>query len=269
MSLPQWLIDFADRFMLYLPKLLGAAALVLAGWLVALTLRFATRRVVAKVLRRARRDTRLHEAVEDAGIRSAVPRLVAGFVFWVILLLFAAAAVESLGITVVTEVLSRVTYYLPDVLGAAALILGGVIVGKLARRAVTAAGNAAGIARADGLGQTVQAMALLVAAVIALDQIGIDAQLLVILVAVVVGTTFAAAGLAFGIGARTVVSNIVAAYYVSQAYQVGQTVRIGDAEGEIVTTTPTAIVLQTAEGRLLVPAARFSEEPSLLRGVGQ
>ena len=88
--------------------------------------------------------------------------------------------------------------------------------------------------------------------------------MLVILVTVIIGAAFASAGLAFGIGANITVSNIVAAYYVSQNYTVGQTVRIGDIEGEIIQLTPTAVMLAAREGRVLVPAKRFSEEASLL-----
>jgi small-conductance mechanosensitive channel len=114
------------------------------------------------------------------------------------------------------------------------------------------------------VGRAAQTAVLLVAVVVALDQIGIDAQLLVILVTVVIGAAVASAGLAFGIGANTAVSNIVAAYYASQTYRVGQVVRIGDTEGEIIQLTPTAVVLSTQRGQVLVPAKRFNEEVSLL-----
>jgi hypothetical protein len=74
----------------------------------------------------------------------------------------------------------------------------------------------------------------------------------------------ASAGLAFGIGAHTTVSSIVAAYYTSQHYSLGQVVRIGDVEGEIIQFTPTAVMLSTPNGRLMVPAHRFNQEASLL-----
>jgi len=59
-------------------------------------------------------------------------------------------------------------------------------------------------------------------------------------------------------------SDLHAAYYASQQYSVGQIVRIGDLEGEIIQLTPTAVLLSTQEGRVLVPAKRFSEESSTL-----
>jgi hypothetical protein len=64
------------------------------------------------------------------------------------------------------------------------------------------------------------------------------------------------------------VSNIVASYYASQHYNVGQTVRVGDIQGEIIQLTSTGVVLSTSEGRVLVPAKRFSEETSVLRVSG-
>ncbi|KPJ85823.1 MAG: hypothetical protein AMS18_16025 [Gemmatimonas sp. SG8_17] len=260
----EWLIGVVDSLKQLLPQLIAAASLLIAGWLLAHLLKLLANRLIAGVLERFRKHADLKYAVEEAGVRSAAPRIVAGFVFWVVFLLFAAAAVESLGFTVVTGVLSEITYYLPNVLAAAVVVAGGVVIGKLVRKGVSAAARSSGIVRAGRVGQTAQGTVIIVAAVIALDQIGIDAQLLITLVTVIIGAAFASAGLAFGIGAKTTVSNIVASYYLSQTYRIGQTVRIGEIQGEILQVTPTAVILATPEGRLLVPAKRFNEEASLL-----
>lgn len=260
----QWLSNLIEAVQQLAPRMLAAAGLLLAGWILATLLRIFVRRVSKRLLDRTRQSTTVTEAVDASGVRSAIPEIITAFVFWVVFLLFAAAAIESLGFTVVTGVLSQIAYYLPNVFAAMAVTLAGVIIGKLVRRAASAGARSAGIIRADGVGQATQGATLLIAMVIALEQIGIDAQLLVILVAVVIGVAFASAGLAFGIGATTTVSNIVAAYYTSQSYSVGQVVRIGDIEGEIVQFAPTAVILSTREGQLLVPAARFNEEASLL-----
>jgi hypothetical protein len=81
---------------------------------------------------------------------------------------------------------------------------------------------------------------------------------------VVVGTVLAGAGLAFGLGARTAVSNIISSHYVAQAYRVGQTVRVAGLEGKLLETTPTAVFLAGPEGRVMVPAKAFSEHASVL-----
>lgn len=264
MSNTEWLTDVTTRLQGFLPELLAAAVLVFVGWLLALVLRFLAGRLLTGVVERARRSSDFKDAVDDSGVRSSIPRIVAGFVFWVIWLFFISAAIESLGFTVVTDVLNQVAYYLPNVLAAIVIVLTGIIVARLVRRAATAGARSAGVLNAERVGRAAQMLALVVAMVVALDQIGIDAQLLVILLTVVTAATFGSAGLAFGMGARTTVGNIIASHYIAQTYRVGQTIRIGDIEGEIIQTTPTAVLLATQGGRMLIPSRRFSEEPSLL-----
>jgi hypothetical protein len=110
----------------------------------------------------------------------------------------------------------------------------------------------------------VRGTVILVATVVAVEQVGIQADILIVVVAVVVGSTLAGAGLAFGLGARTAVSNIIASHYVAQTYQVGQIVRVSGVQGKIVQTTPTAVFLAGPEGRVMIPAKQFSEEASVL-----
>jgi small-conductance mechanosensitive channel len=264
MSNTQWLSDVLARLQAFLPQLLVAALLVFAGWLIALFLRFLMGRLLARVIERARRSTQFREAVEDRGIRSTIPRIVAGFVFWVTWLFFITAAIESLGFTLVTDVLNQVAYYLPNVLAAVVVVVGGLVVARLVGRSVTTGARSAGVPNAERLGRAVQVLVIVVAVVVALDQIGIDAQLLVILLTVLMAATFGSAGLAFALGARDTVGNIIASHYVAQTYRIGQTIRIGDIEGEILQATPTAIIVATREGRIQIPARRFTEEPSLL-----
>jgi small-conductance mechanosensitive channel len=227
-------------------------------------LRFLTRRVLSGVLERARRTVELQEAVEDPGVSSTIPKVVAGFVFWVTWVFFISAAIESLGFTVVTDILGQVAYYLPNLLAAAVVVLAGLVVARLVRKAATGGARSAGVVHADRIGRAAQLLVIVVAAVVALDQIGIDAQLLVTLMTVIVAAALGSAALAFGLGARVTVGNIIASHYLNQSYRPGQTVRIGDIEGEILHTTPTAVLLATHDGRMLVPARRFSEDPSLL-----
>jgi small-conductance mechanosensitive channel len=83
-------------------------------------------------------------------------------------------------------------------------------------------------------------------------------------VAIVAGSTFGAMALAFGLGSGPTVSNIIASYYLHKTYRVGQAIRIGDVRGTILEISPTSVALETAEGRVTVPAKRFTEEISVL-----
>lgn len=247
-----------------LPMVLTAAALVLAGWLIGRLVSWAARRGIAAIVTRLAKQPALAGAMESSGAATQLPRVVGAFTFWVVFVLFLAAAMETLGLPVVTASLSRAANYLPNVLAALLLVIAGIVGGKIVGNAVTRAATASGMALGSVIGNTVRGTIVLVAIVVAIEQVGIQADLLVVMVAVVVGATLAGAGLAFGLGARSAVSNIVASHYVAQAYRVGQTVRVGGVEGKIIQITPAAVFIATAEGRVLVPASLFSEATSVL-----
>ena len=266
--MPQdWLDGFqtaARNIGAFLPAILGAAILVLAGWLLGRLLAWLARRGSIAALHRLGKRPELHGAIESSGAAAQVPAVIAGFVFWVTFVFFIAAAMETLGLPVVTASLSRVAYYLPNVLAALAVVFVGIITAKVLGGAVARATSSTGMALGPVIGATVRGTVILVAVVVAIEQVGIEADLLVVIVAVVVGTVLAGAGLAFGLGARTAVSNIIASHYVAQAYRVGQTVRVAGVEGRIVETTPTAVFVAGPEGRVMIPAKTFSESASVL-----
>jgi hypothetical protein len=83
------------------------------------------------------------------------------------------------------------------------------------------------------------------------------------------GAILGGCALAFGLGARTAASNIIAVHYVRQAYRTGQEVKVDAFHGTIREITATAVLLDTIDGRVLVPGREFAEKASTLVAVGQ
>jgi small-conductance mechanosensitive channel len=59
------------------------------------------------------------------------------------------------------------------------------------------------------------------------------------------------------------VSNIIASHYLRQIYRVGQTVKIGEAQGTIAEITNAFVIIDNSNDRLVVPAKDFSEKISV------
>jgi small-conductance mechanosensitive channel len=198
------------------------------------------------------------------GVERPASTVIGGIAFWLVFLVFFTAATETLGLPVLATWLSGVSYYLPRILVSALIILAGLFAGNLARDAITATAGAAGLAYSELLGRAVYVIVLLVAIVTGVDQLGIESRFLTLTITVVIAALIGGAALAFGLGSRTTVSNIIAAHYLRQIYRVGQTVRIHDIYGRIAEITPTSVILDGPEGRVLVPAKDFSEVASVL-----
>lgn len=259
----------ALKILEFLPNILGAIALILIGWLVAVLLRTAITKLVTSILTRlSRQRLASTKAVQSSTQQSrtwqSTPAIVGGIVFWTVLLFFLAAAVEALGLSAVSNVVALVTAYLPQVLAGVLILLIGLWVGEFARLLISRAAARAQLVYGDVLARFAQALIILVMAIIAIDELGVDSNILASILAIVFAATFGAAALAFGLGARGAVGNIIAARYVRRAYALGDVVRIEDLEGTIIEITETAVMLDCEGGRVMVPAMHFTDSASTL-----
>ena len=79
------------------------------------------------------------------------------------------------------------------------------------------------------------------------------------------GSVVVSVALALSLGARTYVANLIGGHHLRHSFSVGQTVRMGGFEGRILDLTPVAVVLETEEGRVTLPAKVYGEEAIVLR----
>lgn len=248
-----------DQLAAFAPALLSAFAFLAGGWLAAWLLS----RTISKLI-----DT-LASGLEERATRLTLQRLgsnkrlvdvIGSFTFWVVLAVFAAAAVEALGLPVLAAWLGQLGNLLPRLFVGGLIVVAGLLAGAVSRDAVSAAARAGGAARADLLGRVVQAVVVATAVVTGLEQIGVDSRFLTSMILVAAGGALGGTALAFALGARTEVSNIVAMHYVRQTYRTGQLIRLGAAQGRIQAFTATSVVIAVDDGEAHVPARMFSDQ---------
>jgi len=247
----------------FVPQLVVALTLLAFGWLIAWLLRRVTIRFLARLGHLLPSRVKTAETVDD-GVEGLATRVISGVVFWGVLLFFVAAATAELGLPVITEAITSLARYLPRVLGAAVIVFTGLVLGSLARTATTSAADRAGFDYAKFLGQVSKIAVVLLAIVIALEQVGVDSNLLMLGLIIVLGSFIGGGALAFGLGARTAASNGIASHYLNETYEVGQRIKVSDTQGRIVEIKTTGVVIDTSEGRVFVPAKEFSESISVL-----
>ncbi len=240
------------------PRLAGAVALVVLGLVLAYLVRALNRRLIAG-LGRLIPSLRLHRG-RWADFQHTAGRAVGRVLFWMVLLFFLAAAIETLGMPVVSVWLNGIVLYLPRLLAAVLILFAGLLGAHFLKDLIASTG----ITYAAALGRLGQMAVLIVTALIAVDQAGLSVDILTSVLLLFLGSCLLGSALTFALGARTTVSNILASYYLQKTYRVGHRVRVGDFRGEIVQITATAVVLEAEEGRVLVPASVFGEQTSIL-----
>jgi hypothetical protein len=253
----------AQGFLEYLPQLLGGIAVLLLGVLVAKLLKALTLRVVKGVDRLSSLPG-IGQAVQSKPIDDTLAAIIANIVFWLVILVFLTFATSLLGLTMFTSWLDRMIGHLPNIISGALIILAGVVIGNLVNETIQSTAKGIAAKQRALLARGAQVFTLITLIVIGVDQIGVDITVLITVFGIATGALLGGVAIAFSLGARTLVANLIGARYLSRDYRIGETVRIGAGEGRILEISSVAVVLETADGRMTVPAKMFSEEASLL-----
>lgn len=253
----------AHQILEYLPLVLGAVVLLLVGFGVARLLRYATHKIAERTVARLARTRPMDTRVQQPRSYSAAPAIAGRIVYWVVLLFFVLAATELLDLELLSSVLGGVTAYIPRALAGLLILFIGLWLAELTRAVLRRSGTRMGIEHSEILGRLGQMLVLLIVFSIAAGQIGIDNTLLIALVAILFAVMFGAIALAFSLGARTLVANLLAAQSIARTYSTGDVIRIDAIEGRILRITPTSLILETPDGQTLIPAKRFSEVESV------
>jgi small-conductance mechanosensitive channel len=191
-------------------------------------------------------------------------RLISNLIYWIIIIFFLTAATEVLGLPIVTNWLGGLVTYLPNLLLAALLVFTGFIGGKLLRDIVSTTITKTGAAFGEVVGQFAFYVISTISILLAITQIGVDLAILTGIINIVLAAILFGAALAFGIGAKTSISNILASYYMQNRYHIGEIVKIDNIEGQVVEFTSTSIIIESDKGQYTIPAKKFSEESSIL-----
>lgn len=248
-----------SQIQVYLPKVLAAVLVLLLGWVLARTLRLLVVHAVSRL------DKLWQRVISKSSVGQLPPRhppirIVGELVFWVLMLIFITVATEILGLDVFGTWLKQIVTYLPLAVAGLLIVLAGFVVSSLARDLVASATVTAGISHGDLLARTVQIAILLTAVVLGIDQIGINIMFLSVIAGVALAALLGGIALAFGLGAGTHVSNIIAANQLRQIYQIGDLVRVGDIEGRIVDIMVSRVIIESDSGSVDIPAKIFDEQ---------
>ena len=262
-DLDRLLVQFKQSALEFLPHLVGAVAIFLIGLVLARLLRALLRRLINS-LDRFVPSRKIQGSLRRVGIERPASEVIGGVLYWIVILFFLTRATEALGLPVVTTWLGDLATFLPRILAAVLIGFAGLFGGILLRDVLTRAAISAGVTYGDVLGRLTQVSVLMVTLLVGIEHLGVNISFLTNIIIVMVGAFLLGAILAFALGARTSISNILGSYYLQKLYRVGHTVSIGGFRGRIIQITPTAVILESPEGQVFVPAKMFDEVTSIL-----
>ncbi|MDH5565803.1 MAG: hypothetical protein OEY15_03940 [Myxococcales bacterium] len=253
--------ELAATIVSFLPSLLGMLMLLVVGFVISRLVAFAASQGLARLgLDRAVDRIGFAETLQRAGVQSPFSRLIARLLFWVLMLTFVLSAVETLGLTAVTQTIDRLIVFLPNVVGAGLILVLGLLFARFVRNLVGSGAAAANVPEAQRLGAAAGVITSLVVMVLALEHLGVETALLTTTLTAVIAGFSVTLGVAFALGAYPIVTHILAGHYLRKSLPAETVVEVRGRHGVLDRVGPTETLFRDGERTWSIPNAQLLEE---------
>jgi hypothetical protein len=250
-----------DSLIAWTPRVLLVFVLIIAALIVARVVE----RILRTVMTRLRFDSLIErvgidQALQRIGLRESLNQVVPRIIYYLLLILFAKTAADSMGLSAISDAIGAFMSYLPNIVAALLILVLGSTAAQFAGRAVAEAAGNTGIEFAGSLGSLVSGTLMFVLGIMAVSQLQIDTEIIRVVTSAVLAGMALAFGLAFGLGSRDITRNILAGFYARKTFDIGRDLEVLGEKGELLTITPTQTLLQQGDRVVAVSNSVFLDE---------
>ncbi len=244
-------VDFAGAVTEFVPRLLGAAVVLLLALVLALVLR----RLSARFLETFGLDdlferTGASNVLWRLGYEGGPSRLLGLVIFWGVLLTGVAGTLSVLGLSSLENTMDQIVNLTGRALVALVILIGGVMAAGWLAELVAREAESAGLRGGNALRRAVFAVVLAVTGLVAAGQLGLETSVLVLFAIVLFATVGLVAAVALGGGLVPLSGNIAASRYVQEGIDVGDEISVDGIEGTVEELSHAAVVLRSEDGYL-------------------
>jgi small-conductance mechanosensitive channel len=210
-AVTQSLADGLGAILGALPALIGAILILVVGFIIA--------KVLQGIVTRVLQSMGFEGWMESGGIKQFFDRsqtnqtplsILGKLVFWLVFFIAITMAVDTLGISAISDVLAQFIAYIPQIIAAILILVLATLLANFV------AGIARGATGSNLIGSVAQYSIIVFAAFAALTQLGIAKELIAPTFLILLGGVTLAAAIAFGLGGKGVAQQMV-----EQGYQKG------------------------------------------------
>jgi hypothetical protein len=230
-----------QNFLGFLPALIGALLILILGWIISgLLAGLVERGLKAIGFERAAQSTGISGFIERSGSSWTASAIVAEIVKWFIRLLAIQAAASVLGLTQISQIITAIMLWLPNLVVAIVIVVIGALIAKFVSGLVRGSTSQMGFTNPDLLASVAYYAIVVFAVMAAIDQLGIAETVVDTLFIGLVATVVLAAGLAFGLGGQQTAAQITAGWYTSGREAGARIAEYAQTQGQQGSQSPTA-----------------------------
>ena len=260
-SISQWkdliiqsLTSMGEKIMTTIPNIIGAIIVLLLGWIITKIVIY----LLKRVFKFAKIDL-LSEKINDlklfgkSEINIPITKAITVFVKWIMFLVFLIIAADIMNWTIVSQEIGNLLRYLPKLFSAIALFMIGIYIARFVKKAIQGFYESFDLAGSKIISSIVFYIIAIIITITALNQADIDTTVVTNNVTIILGAFLLAISIAFGLGSKEVVGDLLRTFYTRKNYEVGDHIKLDGIEGTVEAIDNISMTLSTTKGKLILP----------------
>ncbi|WP_341216021.1 mechanosensitive ion channel domain-containing protein [uncultured Wocania sp.] len=237
-----------------IPNIFGAIAILIIGWL-ATKLIVGIVRKTLKLAKADKLDDKINEIeiFEGKKLNFNIIKIVTKFVKWIMYIMLLIIVTDILNLTMVSEEIRNFLGYLPKLFSALIVFTIGLLLANFIKKAIKSFFESMDLSGSKIISQIVFFLLLTFISITALNQAGVDTEIITSNITMILAGFLLAFALAFGFGAQNVVGDLLKTFYARKTYEIGQKIEFNNIKGEVETVNNISVTLKTEQGKLIVP----------------
>lgn len=236
------------------PNIIGTLLVLFFGWL----LTKLVVKIIKKTLKLAKAnklDDALNdiEIVEGKKLKFDTIKIVSNFVKWVMYIMLIIMALDIMNLTMISEKISELLGYLPQLFTALIIFTVGLLFANLIKKGLKSFFESMDLSGAKIISQVVFFIILVFVSITALNQAGVNTEIITSNITMILAAFLLAFALAFGLGARNAIEKVLNTFYARKIYEVGQVIEFNDIRGEVEAINSISVTIKTKTGKIIVP----------------
>ena len=194
----------------YIPTIFAAILILVVGWFIAKIIET----IVVRVLKLVKLDVASDKAgisniLAQGAIKTTLSEIIGAIIYWVIILIVIATALNAMNLTIAADILSRLVAYIPNILGAIFIIVLGTLLATFVAAIVRTTASNAGLENAKTLSEVTKIVLVVFAIIMAVEQLGIGVAIINLSVSIVLASIGLAIAIAFGLGCKDIAGKTI------------------------------------------------------------
>jgi hypothetical protein len=228
------LITIWHKVITFLPDLIVAILFLLVGWFVSSIMKSFLNKSLIRIgfntfLDKLGLDTLLKKM--DVNVTGS--QMVASIISTFFLLIFLLAALDIVGLTMLSGLIDTLVLFLPKLLASLAVLICGFFVAQIVFNGVKIASKNTGVDYGRSVAEVCRGIIIVITISLSITQLDIDVSLLNNIMTVVIASVGLAAAISLGIGTKSMAQEIVAGVYLREMYKVGDSIEVKDIKGTL------------------------------------